>query len=59
VNTGFKETLEVLPFTFSRQDYAIGLPAGSALREAINQHMLQKIRQAEWADVLYRYLGTE
>lgn len=59
VNTEFRDWLEVLPFTFSRQDYGIALPAGSHLREPINQQMLQKIRQAEWEDVLYRYLGAE
>jgi ABC-type amino acid transport substrate-binding protein len=57
VLTAFKGTVTVLPNTFERQDYGIALQAGSALREPINQALLETIRSNEWQDVLYRYLG--
>jgi ABC-type amino acid transport substrate-binding protein len=59
VNTEFKDALQVIPVSFSRQDYGIALPANSLLRETVNQLMLQKIRKAEWSDVLYRYFGKD
>ena len=55
--TSFKGAVEVLRATFERQDYGIAMPSGSALREPINRSLLEKIRQPQWQDVLYRYLG--
>ncbi len=49
--------VKVLPKVFERQDYGIGLPAGSALREPINRILLEKINSPWWNDVLFRYLG--
>ncbi|NIS38187.1 transporter substrate-binding domain-containing protein, partial [Candidatus Saccharibacteria bacterium] len=57
VNKQFKGKIQVLSSTFSRQDYGIAFPAGSSLREPINQTMLKKIREPEWRKVLHRYLG--
>ena len=57
VNQDFRREVQVLPGTFQRQDYGIALPAGSVLREPINQILLQKIREPAWQNVLYRYLG--
>ncbi len=48
----------VLPKVFERQDYGIGLPAGSPLRESVNRILLEKINSPWWDDILYRYLGT-
>ncbi len=49
--------VRVLPVTFFRQDYAIGLPQGSGLREPINRALLEEIQSPEWGDILKRYLG--
>jgi ABC-type amino acid transport substrate-binding protein len=54
----FQGKLEVLPHTFYRQDYAIALPAGSPLREAVNRVLEHKIRESSWEDTLGKYLGT-
>ncbi len=51
--------LRVLPGVFERQDYGIGLPAGSALREPVNRTLLEKIHSSWWNERLYRYLGVE
>jgi len=57
VNEELKGKVEILPKTFERQDYAIALPTGSSLREPINHSLLEKIRQEEWQETLYKYLG--
>ncbi len=57
VKTSMSDSLEVLPFTFSRQDYGIGLPAGSPLREPVNRVLLKVIREPAWEQLLQRYLG--
>ena len=44
---------------FDRQDYAIALPAGSRLREAINRELLSILGSEEWTGVLERYLGEQ
>lgn len=49
--------LRVLPFTLERQDYAFALPAGSALREPINEGVLTHVNAPDWQAVLERYLG--
>jgi ABC-type amino acid transport substrate-binding protein len=53
------ERLTVLPETFERQDYAIGLPEGSELREPVNRVLLEVIDRPAWQDTLERYLGQE
>ncbi len=57
VNTRYTGILQVLPGTFLPQDYAIGLPPRSPLREPINRSLLQKISDPAWQNTLYRYLG--
>jgi ABC-type amino acid transport substrate-binding protein len=49
--------VQVLPVTFFRQDYAIGLPQGSELREPINQALLEETQRREWSETLEQYLG--
>jgi len=49
-------TVRVLPHRFEPQSYAMGLPAGSGLREPMNRVLLSKIAEPWWQDVLYRYL---
>lgn len=56
VNTHFRGKLQVLPGTFSRQDYGIALPAGSELRELVNRDLLEYIYSESWRVLLERYL---
>jgi ABC-type amino acid transport substrate-binding protein len=49
--------IEILPQEFSRQHYAIGLPAGSTLREPINQTLLRHISTTVWQETLFKFLG--
>jgi ABC-type amino acid transport substrate-binding protein len=53
------ERLTVLPETFERQDYAIGLPEGSELREPVNRVLREVIDRPAWQETLERYLGQE
>jgi polar amino acid transport system substrate-binding protein len=56
-NGEFAGQVDVLPVTFSRQDYALGLRAGSPLREELNRALLRYIRSPAWEETLYRFLG--
>lgn len=58
VRSQYPKRLEVLPFTFERQDYGFALPAGSALREPINRALIRIIREPAWTTTLDRYLGN-
>jgi polar amino acid transport system substrate-binding protein len=53
----FQGKLEVLPNTYSQENYGIALVNNSPLRKSINQVLLQTIRSQEWQETLYRYLG--
>ena len=53
----FQGKLEVLPNTYSQENYGIALVSSSPLLKSINQVLLQKIRNQEWQESLYRYLG--
>ena len=53
----FQGKLDVLPHTYSQENYGIALVENSPLRKSINQVLLQKIRQQEWQETLYHYLG--
>ena len=58
VNESYRRTLQVLPRTFERQDYAIVLQSGSVLREPVNQVLLEIVAGAEFDRLLERYLGA-
>ncbi len=47
----------VLPETFERLGYAIGLPPGSDLREPFNRFLLRHLSTPEWQAALDRHLG--
>ncbi|UCG55726.1 MAG: transporter substrate-binding domain-containing protein [Phycisphaerales bacterium] len=53
----FHGSVYVLPGTFERQYYAIGLQEGSPLREPMNRVLVDRINAPQWKDVLYTYLG--
>ena len=57
IHQHYPDQLTMLPGTFERQDYAIALPPGSTLREAINRSLLTKLSEPWWQDTLHRYLG--
>ena len=53
----FQGKLEVLPHTYSQENYGIALVNNSPLRKSLNRVLLQKIREQEWQDTLNHYLG--
>lgn len=57
INQEFYDTLAVLPMRFETQNYGIGLPPGSELREPVNQSLLRITSESDWQNILYRYLG--
>lgn len=58
VQTGDAENIQVLPQTFSRQDYAFGLRPNLPLRQDINRVLLDAVQDARWETLLQRYLGN-
>jgi len=54
---GYADRLKVLPGSFEPQDYGIGFPPASPLREPVNRQLLELLRKPLWQDVLFRYLG--
>lgn len=54
----YDHNMQVLPQEFARQDYAIGLPSDSPLREPINQTLLRHTATPVWQDTLFKYLGN-
>ncbi|NNJ92778.1 MAG: transporter substrate-binding domain-containing protein [Gammaproteobacteria bacterium] len=57
VNTAAGDSLEVLPGSFVRQDYAFGLPSSSKLREPLNRALLETLSDPAWSETLESYLG--
>ncbi len=57
IHQTYSGELAMLPGTFERQDYAIALPPGSALREDINRALLAKLKEPWWQETIHRYLG--
>lgn len=58
VQTGNFENIQVLPQTFSRQDYAFGLRPNLPLRQEINRALLDAVQDPDWEQLLHRYLGN-
>lgn len=59
INNGFADEITVLPDEIDRQDYAIGLPENSPLREQFNTGLLKIIDKPEWREQVQEYLGTD
>jgi len=57
IYTQYNNSLEILPDLLMPQHYAFALPTDSPLRESTNRALLQIQTQAEWTEVIYRYLG--
>jgi ABC-type amino acid transport substrate-binding protein len=55
--TEFGDDVEVLPFEFRRQDYALALPQGSERSEDLNRALLRAVERDAWSRLLARYLG--
>ena len=47
----------LVPLRFAPQDYAIVLPQGTPMREAVNRALLFVLASDEWGDIQRRYLG--
>ena len=58
VNADPESTLQVLPGTFLKQNYAFALPTGSALREPMNRALLETLSDPAWSDVVTSYVGN-
>ncbi len=58
VNDVMRDKVVVLNLLFDKQQYGIGLPAGSPLREPINRIIPATANQQKWQDILFRYLGN-
>jgi ABC-type amino acid transport substrate-binding protein len=52
-----ERAFQVLPETFERLGYGIGLPAASDLREPFNRFLLRHLPTSEWQAVIDRHLG--
>ncbi len=57
--TEYSDTLEMLPKLLMPQSYAFALPHNSPLREQTNRALLKIQAQAQWFEVMYRYLGND
>jgi polar amino acid transport system substrate-binding protein len=53
----FQGKLEILPRTYSQENYGIALRDNSPLRKPINRILMEKIRNQKWQGILYQYLG--
>ncbi len=59
VRRDFNDDIEVLEQLFERENYAIALPLGSALRKPIDEVINDEIRAPWWRDLSISYLGRE
>ncbi|MFH2047404.1 MAG: transporter substrate-binding domain-containing protein [Pseudomonadota bacterium] len=57
VNRKMQNKIQVLNTIFEKQQYGIGLPTASPLREKINRLVPAIISDRKWQDILFRYLG--
>lgn len=53
----YDRELTVLKNNFQTQQYGLGVPSGSPLREQINRVLLTKLDEHKWHDLLFYYLG--
>jgi polar amino acid transport system substrate-binding protein len=51
-------TLRMLDIAFDNQNYAVALPKGSPLRDALEVPLLEETEGEWWQQTLFRYLGT-
>lgn len=59
VRKGFVDDVTVLDKMFSRENYAIALPANSPLRAKMDIAMVDELRGSWWRDLVQRYLGRD
>ena len=57
VKNEYDNELMVLKQIFATQQYGIGVPSGSPLREQINRVLLTQLDEQQWHDLLFNYLG--
>lgn len=57
--SGMVGGITLAPVRFGPQAYAMALPQGSALREPVNQAVLDTLDSGEWVGTLRYYLGPE
>jgi polar amino acid transport system substrate-binding protein len=52
------QPIQVMPQTFRRWDYSIGLPKDSPLREPLNRLLLRYKTTSRWQELRIRFLGS-
>lgn len=57
VQRQFPHSVKLLSQVFEPQDYGVALPAGSPLREQVNQGLLEIRNSTRWDDIKSRYFG--
>ena len=57
VKQQFQGKIEVLPQSYSQENYGIALKDNCPWRKVINRVLLEKIRDQQWQGILYHYLG--
>ena len=53
----YQGKVSLVPGVFERQDYAVVLPTGSALREPVNLAILRVLASPDWREARLRHLG--
>lgn len=53
----FQFKITVLPDLLEAENYALGLPDQSLLREPVNRALLRAIQSDQWRNTLFKYLG--
>ena len=54
----FSGKIELLPHSYSQENYGIALKENCPLRKLINRVLLEKTREQQWQGILYHYLGN-
>lgn len=55
----FRRKLEILPFTFQREDCSFALPNNSPLKESLNRAILTEVATDHWRAIRIQYLGKD
>lgn len=58
IHREYRRQLEVLPFTFQREDCSFALPENSPIKEMIDRAILTEIQSEHWRALRARYLGN-
>lgn len=54
----FPHVIDILPFTFQREDCSFALPPNSSLLETVNRALLSQVESRDWHALRAKYLGN-